>query len=75
MWKCSNCGTAADLAPEDFPLTCGCGTRYASRKARGVGDIVAKLTHAVGLETCGKCAKRRKRLNEMFPFSSDEKTG
>ena len=36
-------------------------------KLEGLGDIVKRLTNAVGIKTCSKCEKRRKRMNEMFP--------
>lgn len=35
--------------------------------ARGLGDIVATVTHAVGIAPCGGCQKRRERLNEIAP--------
>jgi hypothetical protein len=36
-------------------------------KLEGLGDIIKRLTNAVGIKTCSKCEKRRKRMNEMFP--------
>jgi len=36
-------------------------------KLEGLGDIVKRLTNAVGIKTCSKCEKRRKRMNKMFP--------
>ena len=52
-----------------------------SQESKGLGDTIAKLTHAVGLdkvvenvakavgkEDCG-CNKRRKKLNDMFPYN------
>lgn len=51
-----------------------------TQDSKGLGDTIAKLTHAIGLdklaeevaqtvgkEDCG-CNKRRKKLNEMFPY-------
>lgn len=75
MWTCEHCGFSADLAPEHFPLTCACGAKYQSRSARGLGDIVAKVTKAVGLRTCGGCERRRKALNKMFNFGDGDKSG
>jgi len=68
MWTCESCGVTADLAPEDFPLRCGCGARYEKIASRGLGDTIAKITHSVGLATCGNCEKRRKKLNALFPW-------
>jgi len=52
-------------------------------ESRGLGDTIAKITHATGLdkvaekiaqvagkEDCG-CSKRRETLNEMFPYKKD----
>jgi hypothetical protein len=33
--------------------------------ARGLGDVVANVTHAVGIRPCGGCQKRREALNEI----------
>jgi hypothetical protein len=38
-------------------------------EARGLGDVVAKITHAVGITPCGRCRKDRVRLNKAVPFS------
>ena len=40
--------------------------------ARGLGDILASVTHAVGIAPCGGCQKRRERLNEIAlnPFKT-----
>ena len=54
-------------------------------KSKGLGDTIAKVTHATGLdkiadtvakaagaEDCG-CNKRRKTLNELFPYTKKTK--
>lgn len=51
-----------------------------NQESKGLGDTIAKVTHAVGLdkvaetvahavgkEDCG-CGKRRDRLNDLFPY-------
>jgi len=51
-----------------------------TQESKGLGDTIAKVTHAVGLdkvaeavatavgkEDCG-CSKRRQKLNEIFPY-------
>ena len=55
-------------------------------KSKGLGDTIAKITHATGLdkvadavakaagaEDCG-CNKRRKTLNEIFPYTKENKS-
>ena len=54
-------------------------------KSKGLGDTIAKITNATGLdkvadtiaksmgkEDCG-CNKRRKTLNEIFPYTKENK--
>lgn len=36
---------------------------------RGLGDAVSRVTHAMGIQECEGCAKRRAALNAMFPFN------
>ena len=51
-----------------------------NQESKGLGDTIAKVTHAVGLdkvaetvakavgkEDCG-CNKRRQKLNDIFPY-------
>jgi hypothetical protein len=35
---------------------------------RGLGDVVAAVTKAVGIRPCGGCAKRQAALNKLVPF-------
>ena len=52
-----------------------------NQESKGLGDTIAKVTHAVGLdkvaeavakaagkEDCG-CNKRKQKLNDMFPYN------
>lgn len=52
-----------------------------SQESKGLGDTIAKITNAVGLdkvaesiaktmgkEDCG-CNKRKQKLNDMFPYN------
>jgi hypothetical protein len=39
-------------------------------KMRGLGDAIAKLTSAVGIQPCGGCKKRQEMLNKIVPFSA-----
>lgn len=37
-------------------------------KLEGLGDVVASITDAVGINKCEGCEKRRNFLNNLFPF-------
>jgi hypothetical protein len=39
---------------------------------RGLGDVVAAATKAVGIRQCGGCKKRQEALNQAFPFGKKE---
>jgi hypothetical protein len=58
-----------------------------NRPSKGLGDSIAKVTHAIGIdkladkiaqalgeEDCG-CERRREKLNELFPFKKEEDAG
>jgi hypothetical protein len=34
----------------------------------GAGDVVKKITSALGIPTCGPCEARRRRLNQLVAF-------
>lgn len=38
------------------------------QKSRGLGDVIRKMTGALGIKPCGGCKKRADKLNELFPF-------
>ena len=38
------------------------------RKRKGLGDVVADITKAVGVEPCEGCKERQFMLNRLFPF-------
>lgn len=46
----------------------------AQNRSRGLGDSVAKLTKAFGVQPCGGCQQRREWLNKMFPYKTTEPT-
>lgn len=35
--------------------------------SKGLGDVIAKATKAVGIKPCGKCRERQKKLNQLIP--------
>lgn len=36
--------------------------------SRGLGDTIAKVTHAVGIKPCGGCKERQADANERWPY-------
>lgn len=36
--------------------------------SRGLGDTLAKLTHAVGISPCGGCLERQAAVNKLLPY-------
>ncbi len=49
---------------EDLSACCESCESYEG-PMRGVGDVVARATKAVGIKPCGGCQKRREALNRM----------
>lgn len=45
-----------------------------NKKIEGLGDIIKRLTSAVGVKPCSKCEERRKKLNVLFPFGKRGQT-
>jgi len=37
-------------------------------KWRGLGDVIAAATTAVGIKPCQRCKRSQQQLNEAFPF-------
>lgn len=35
---------------------------------KGLGDVIAAATTAVGIKPCQRCKRNQQRLNEAFPF-------
>ena len=46
-------------------------SKKATQKIRGLGDVVARLTKAVGFKPCAGCKQRQEKLNAMVPFTVD----
>jgi hypothetical protein len=44
----------------------------ARQPMRGLGDVVAAVTTAVGIKPCGGCKQRQAALNRLVPFASAE---
>lgn len=71
-WKCDLCGWKAAKGIEG-PVRHQC-------KSRGLGDTIAKVTHATGIAQlvekvsgggCG-CRGRQDKLNELFPYKGED---
>jgi len=45
-----------------------------NKKNKGLGDVIANITTAVGIEPCDGCNKRKEQLNRLFPFGIEEFT-
>ena len=39
---------------------------------RGLGDVVERVTQAVGVKSCGGCKARRDKLNNLVPFEANK---
>lgn len=39
------------------------------QRLRGAGDVVARMTSAVGIKPCAPCKQRQEKLNRWWPFS------
>ena len=39
---------------------------------RGLGDVVAAATSAVGIRPCGGCKARQEALNRLVPFAAPQ---
>lgn len=42
------------------------------KKIKGIGDVIAAGTSALGIEPCDGCNKRKEKLNQLFPFGIEE---
>jgi hypothetical protein len=58
---CEQCGAQARVVnPGQFAQAHRC-------THRGMGDLIAQATKAVGIQPCTPCEERRRQLNGMFP--------
>lgn len=69
---CYECRTDEDFRADamgamDWDGECPHGYTSKTYPSSGLGDVVAKLTKAVGIKPCKGCQKRRTKLNEKFP--------
>ncbi len=67
---CEVCGATATAAtPQGIHAFAGEHQEHRSAAAGhyGAGDLVARATKALGIETCSPCEARRRALNERLP--------
>jgi hypothetical protein len=38
--------------------------------AKGIGDVIANVTDALGIPKCKNCEERQEKLNKLFPFKN-----
>lgn len=70
------CAVAADESGMTFDLNSPCYRELVGKSAgwnpsmpaRGLGDLVAKATSAVGIKPCAECKRRQEKLNRLFRF-------
>ena len=48
--------------------------KKSSKRSKGLGDTIKKITNAVGVRQCGGCKKRQNKLNKLFPYGKKDKT-
>lgn len=46
---------------------------YDSKKSKGLGDTVKKVTDKLGIKQCGGCKRRQEKLNRLFPYKKESK--
>lgn len=68
-----------DIEPTPVPAVekpC-CQDKVEKQRARirGLGDVVAAATSAVGIKPCGGCKKRQETLNKLVPFGDSPAGG
>ena len=48
--------------------------KQAKRKPKGLGDTIASITSAIGIEPCEGCEERKEKLNNLISFKQYELT-
>jgi hypothetical protein len=56
------------LIKENHPNEACFGQEKTVQKVRGLGDIVAAATSALGIKPCGGCKRRQSWLNKLVKF-------
>ena len=45
---------------------------FTQQKPKGIGDVIAIATQAVGIKPCGSCNQRKEKLNQLIPFNTNQ---
>ncbi len=61
-WRCPQCGWVYPLKDPVPP------DRNCPEHRPGLGDVIAWITHKLGIRQCAGCKKRQAWLNRWFPF-------
>lgn len=64
--KCPRCGFMTRHI--GAKKVCAASDSGSKTRSRGVGDTVAKVLGAVGIQPCGGCDERKDLLNKYFPY-------
>ena len=67
-WQCKKCGLTASVPDDCVEPLHNCKPKGLT----GLGDVVAKVTSAVGVKPCGKCKERQAKLNKLVPFKRSQ---
>lgn len=43
---------------------------YAPQQGVGLGDVIARITQSMGIESCTPCQRRQQQLNNWMRFTS-----
>ena len=54
------------------PVLIDCKMSRQQVAMRGLGDVIAAVTSAVGIKPCGGCKERQEALNKAVPFGKPE---
>lgn len=45
------------------------------KKSIGAGDVIRKMTDALGIEHCSECDRRKERMNRLLRFNATLEEG
>lgn len=65
---CRRRGCTNKMHTEHPPERCIASCNSPDAPSQGLGDTIAKITTALGIEPCGGCKDRQETLNRLFPY-------
>jgi hypothetical protein len=60
---------------EPVLVDCNVAREKHSARLRGLGDVIAAATSAIGISPCAGCKERQEALNKLVPFENKETNG